>query len=116
MGLIGQISPDIQILLVHRNKSDDCIRGKVGGKKTMIDIYGHSKGYYCDLTAPDEQMLSDSSRHPDITQLMQDMKVSPMKSYPKTVRIIVNRDELRKEKEESIIKLGQLIFNEWIIR
>ncbi len=113
IGLIERISPDIQILLVHPNKNADMIRGKAFGKKTVLEAYGHSKGYYVDLVAPDEQTVSDLDTHADIVQLMQSMGVSPLKSYPKAVRISVNRGEGQKEKEENIIKLGKLIYAEW---
>ena len=114
IGLIKRMSDDIAIQFIRPNNSDDCIRGKVNGNKTIIDVYGHSKGYAISLSAPDEMVLRNATEYPDIIQLMQDMGVSPgEKSYRKAVRISVYRDEKQKETEENIVKLGKLIYNEW---
>ena len=112
--MIKRISEDIAIQFIQPNNSNDCIRGKVNGNKTIIDVYGHSKGYAFWLTAPNEETLRDELAHPDIIQLMNIMGVKPgEKSNRKAVRISVHRGETKTETEENIIKLGKLIYNEW---
>ena len=112
--MIKRISEDIAIQFIQPNNSNDCIRGKVNGNKTIIDVYGHSKGYAFWLSAPNEETLRDELAHPDIIQLMNIMGVKPgEKSYRKAVRISVFRGETKTETEENIIKLGKLIYNEW---
>ena len=112
--MIKRISEDIAIQFIQPNNSNDCIRGKVNGNKTIIDVYGHSKGYSFQLSAPNEEILRDELAHPDIIQLMNNMGVKPGdKSYRKSVRISVYKGETKTETEENIIKLGKLIYNEW---
>ena len=112
--VIKRISEDIAVRFIQPNNSDDCIRGKVNGNKTIIDIYGMSKGYTIWLSAPDEETLRDNIKYPDIIKLMNVMGVKPgEKSYRKAVRISVFNDETKMKMEKNIIELGKLIFNEW---
>ena len=112
--LIKKISEDITIQFIRPNNSDDCIRGKVNGNKTIIDVYGHSKGYAISLSAPDEMVLRNAIEYPEIKQLMQELNVSPgEKSYRRTVRISIYRNEEQTQTEEKVIELGRLIFAEW---
>ena len=112
--VIKRISEDIAVRFIQPNNSDDCIRGKVNGNKTIIDIYGMSKGYTIWLSAPDEETLRDNIKYPDIIKLMTVMGVKPgEKSYRKAVRISVFNDETKMKMEKNIIELGKLIFNEW---
>ena len=114
IGLIKSINENITVQCIRPNNSDDCIRGKVNGNKTIIDVYGQSKGYAIYLSAPDEETLRDETQHPDLIQLMNAMGVKPgEKSYRKAVRISVFRGETKEKTEENIVKLGKLIYNEW---
>ena len=102
---------DIDMLFVRRN-SGDCMRGVVNGNNTMIYIYGRSrpKGYRIYIIAPKAEVLSN----PRIAQLIQDLGVRVLESWPKEIPITVTRNEKTTEVEEKIIEIGHLIHEEWI--
>ena len=108
MDMIKTMGEDIEIQLVRR-KSGDCMRGVVNGNNTMIYIYGRSKGYRIYIIAPKAETLS----YPEIAQIIQDMGVKVLESWPKEVPITVTRNGKQAEMEENLIKLGQLVYKEW---
>ena len=70
--------------------------------------------YAISLSAPDEMVLRNAIEYPEIKQLMQELDVSPgEKSYRRTVRISIYRNEEQTQTEEKVIELGRLIFAEW---
>ncbi len=78
----------------------------------MIYIYGRSrpKGYRIYIIAPKAEVLSN----PRIAQLIQDLGVRVLESWPKEIPITVTRNEKTTEVEEKIIEIGHLIHEEWI--
>ena len=77
----------------------------------MIYIYGRSrpKGYRIYIIAPKAEILADA----EIAQLIQNMDIKIDGSWPKEIPITVTRNERVHEVEDNIIKLGQLVYNEW---
>ena len=72
-------------------------------------IYGRSKGYRIYIIAPKAETLADA----EIAQLIQNMDIKIDSSWPKEIPITVTRNERVHEVEDNIIKLGQLVYNEW---
>lgn len=108
MDMIKRIGEDIEIQLVRR-KSGDCMRGVVNGNNSIVYIYGRSKGYRIYIIAPKAETLADA----EIAQLIQNMDIKIDSSWPKEIPITVTRNERVHEVEDNIIKLGQLVYNEW---
>lgn len=112
--VIHRIGEDIDLQFIRANNSDDCIRGKINGK-TIIDVYGRSCGYSIAISAPKEEVLRDEVKYPEVLRMMREMKISPsMKSYPRTVAILVDRHNNQEQREENIIEFGRKIREIWL--
>lgn len=112
--VIYRIGEDIDLQFIRANNSDDCIRGKINGK-TIIDVYGRSCGYSMAISAPKEDVLRDEEKYPEVLQMMREMKISPtMKSYPRTVSILVDRHNNLEQREEKLIEFGRKIREIWL--